>query len=134
MPQQKFKYDVRAEDLGVPSKLVKRKGDFLKIILRYLFIFGCAGSSLLHGLFSSCCEWGPLSSCSAQASPCRVFSCCRAWALDCEGLRSCDAHGPCCSPACGIFPDQGSNLCLLHGQVDSVPLSHQGSPGKGTLS
>ena len=27
-----------------------------------------------------------------------------------------------------IFPDQGSNLCLLHGQVDSFPLSHQGSP------
>ena len=24
-----------------------------------------------------------------------------------------------CSVACGIFPDQGSNLCLLHWQVDS---------------
>ena len=29
---------------------------------------------------------------------------------------------------CGIFPDQGSNLCVLHWQVDSSPLSHQGSP------
>ena len=28
----------------------------------------------------------------------------------------------------GIFPSQGSNLRLLHWQVDSVPLSHQGSP------
>ena len=28
----------------------------------------------------------------------------------------------------GIFPTQGSNLRLLHWQVDSVPLSHQGSP------
>ena len=28
----------------------------------------------------------------------------------------------------GIFPDQGSNLCLLHWQVESLPLSHQGSP------
>ena len=27
----------------------------------------------------------------------------------------------------GIFPVQGSNLCLLHWQVDSLPLSHQGS-------
>ena len=27
----------------------------------------------------------------------------------------------------GIFPTQGSNLCLLHWQVDSLPLSHQGS-------
>ena len=25
----------------------------------------------------------------------------------------------------GIFPTQGSNLCLLHWQVDSLPLSHQ---------
>ena len=24
-----------------------------------------------------------------------------------------------CSMACGIFPDQGSNLCLLHWRVDS---------------
>ena len=28
----------------------------------------------------------------------------------------------------GIFPDQGLNLCLLHRQADSLPLSHQGSP------
>ena len=27
---------------------------------------------------------------------------------------------------CGIFPDQGSNPCLLHWQVDYLPLSHQG--------
>ena len=29
------------------------------------------------------------------------------------------AHGPSCSTACGIFPDQGSNPCALHWQVDS---------------
>ena len=39
------------------------------------------------------------------------------------------AHGPSCSAACGIFPDQGSNPCLLHWQADSQPLCHQGSPG-----
>ena len=33
-----------------------------------------------------------------------------------------------CYMACGIFPDQGLNMCLLHWQVDSLPLSHQGSP------
>ena len=27
-----------------------------------------------------------------------------------------------------IFPTQGSNPCLLHWQVDSLPLSHLGSP------
>ena len=38
------------------------------------------------------------------------------------------AHGPSCSKACGIFPDQGSNPCALHWQADSQPLRHQGSP------
>ena len=33
-----------------------------------------------------------------------------------------------CSTAYGIFPDQGSNPCLLHWQVDFLPLSQQGSP------
>ena len=39
------------------------------------------------------------------------------------------AHGPRCSAACGIFPDQGSNPCPLRWQADSQPLRHQGSPG-----
>ena len=38
------------------------------------------------------------------------------------------AHGPSCSAACGIFPDQGANPCPLHWQADSQPLRHQGSP------
>ena len=41
----------------------------------------------------------------------------------------------------GLFPTQGSNqhllclllLCLLHGQADSLPLSHLGSPEISTL-
>ena len=38
-------------------------------------------------------------------------------------------HGLSCSVACGIFLDQGLNLCPhLHWQVDSQPLCHQGSP------
>ena len=68
------------------------------------------------------------------------FSCCRARALGhsgfssqwLTGLWSTDsvlvAHGLSCSAACRIFPDQGSNPCLLHWQVNSLPLSHQGSP------
>ena len=35
------------------------------------------------------------------------------------------AHGLSCSTACGIFPDQGLNLCLLHWQADFLLLSHQ---------
>ena len=38
------------------------------------------------------------------------------------------AHGPSCSAACGIFPDQGLNPCPLHWQADSQPLRCQGSP------
>ena len=38
-------------------------------------------------------------------------------------------HGLNCSAACGIFPDQGLNSCLLDWQAYSLPLSHQGSSG-----
>ena len=44
----------------------------------------------------------------------RRLSSCGAWALLLCGS--------------GVFPDQGSNLRLLHWQADSLPLSHQGSP------
>ena len=37
--------------------------------------FGCAGSLLLHGLFSSCGERRLLSSCGTWASHCGAFSC-----------------------------------------------------------
>ena len=37
-------------------------------------------------------------------------------------------HRLSCSMTCGIFLDQGLNLCLLHWQEDSLPLSHQGIP------
>ena len=38
------------------------------------------------------------------------------------------AHGLSCPTASGIFPNQGLSPCLLHWQVDSLPLSCQGSP------
>ena len=44
------------------------------------------------------------------------------------------AHGPSCSAACGVLPDQGSNPCPLHWQADSQPLRHQGSPAGGFLT
>ena len=75
-----------------------------------LFIFGCSGSLL--------CPW---------VSLCSGLSFCRAWALG-YGLRSCNIHRLRCPAACGIFLDQGSNLCPLPWQVDSKPLDHQGSP------
>ena len=38
------------------------------------------------------------------------------------------AHRLGCTAACGIFPDQGSNLYPLPWQVGSYPLDHQESP------
>ena len=53
----------------------------------HLFI-GCAGSSLLRGLFSSFRDAGLLSSCGAPASHCGGISCCREWTLGCTGFSS----------------------------------------------
>ena len=93
----------------------------------YVFIFGCAGSLLLPGFFSSWGEQRLLSGCGAWISHCSGVSCCWAWALGCMDSVVV-AHRLSCSAACGILLDQGSNLCLLHWQADSLPLSHQGSP------
>ena len=60
--------------------------------LSFLNLFGCAGSSLLPGLFSSRGEWRPLSSCGAQASHHCGFSCCRAQTLECLGFSSCNSR------------------------------------------
>ena len=41
----------------------------LKLFFKvYLFISGCAGSLLLHGLFPCCCEGELLSGCGVRAS------------------------------------------------------------------
>ena len=39
-----------------------------------------------------------------------------------------------CSAACGIFPNQGLSLCLLHWQVNSLPLSHQRNPSTSLIT
>ena len=71
----------------------------------------------------------------STGSRCKGCSSCGTWAsvVVVRGLQSIGsvvaAHGLSCSTACGIFPDQGSNLCPLHWQEDSSPLRHQGSPG-----
>ena len=72
-------------------------------------------------------------SCSEQwlCSGCGGFSCGRAWALGHGGVSGCSSQAPEHKfSSCGIFPDQGSNPRLLPWQVDSSPLSHQGSPIK----
>ena len=100
-----------------------------------------------------CCEGFSLvvesrgySSCSVGTAHSRGSSGCRARALGwvgfsrfSNGLNSCSswalelrliavAHGVSYFAASGTFPDWGSNLCLLHWQPDSLPLSHLGNP------
>ena len=88
-------------------------------------VFSCAGPSSLLGL---------LSGCSSQASHCGGFSCGGARALGPPGpgatateRSSSVVRGLRCSETCGIFLVQGSNLCPLHWQADSLPPCHQGS-------
>ena len=67
-----------------------------------------------------------------SSSPCAGLSLSRPLLLWSTGSRRAGsvivAHGPSCSAACGIFPDQGSNPYHLHWQAESQPLRHQGSP------
>lgn len=83
----------------------------LGLSLLFTYLCGCAGPLLPRGLFPRCAVRGLLSSCRARVPHCRGLSCCRAQVL-----------GLCCSMAHGTFPDQGSNLCLLHWQKDSLSL------------
>ena len=92
----------------------------------FICLFGCAGSSSLRRLFSSCGEQRLLSSYPVQASHWSGFSCCGVQALRCV-CSVVVVSGLSCSVACGIVPDHGSNLYLLHLQVGSSPLSRQGS-------
>ena len=67
------------------------------------------------------------SSCGAQASRCSGFFFCRPQALG-WWLSIVVVPGLSCPIAGEIFLDQGLNLCPLHWQLDSLPLSHLGIP------
>ena len=103
--------DTGGSCLKTPKLLAGFQQSTLKNHLIYLF-------TAVHcwGLFSSC-EQGLLSNCSVWASHCSGFCCCGAWALGCVVGSVVGARGLICSVACGIFPDQGSNLCPLHWQA-----------------
>ena len=63
---------------------------------------------------------GLVFSCGVWVSYCGGFSCCGAQALG-TWASVVVAHRLSYSEACGIFLDQGSNLCPLHWQADSYP-------------
>ena len=95
---------------------------FIYLLLAVLGLRFCARA------FSSCGKRGH------SSSRCAGLSLSRTLLLRSTGSRRAGsvivAHGPSCSAACRILPDQGSNLCPLHWQADSQPLHHQGSPQK----
>ena len=97
---------------------------FFLILLIYLWL--CWVFVSVRGLSLVVASGGHSSSRCAGPSPSRPLL------LRSTGSRHAGsvvvAHGPSCSAACGIFPDQGSNRCPLHWQADSQPLCHQGSP------
>ena len=95
-----------------------------------LFIFGCVEWGLLQ-LRCSAPHCGGVSA-GARALG-HVGSAAAAPRLQSTGVVL-EAHGRTCSSACGIFPDQGSNLRLLHWHVDSLSLRHQESTPKALLN
>ena len=111
---------------------------FLKNVFLY-FILGYAGSSLPHSFFSSFSEQGLLQLWGIgfslrwilllRSTASRAL---RASVVAAPGLCSTGSvvvvHRLSCSSACGVFPGQGSNPCLLPWHVDSLPLSHQERP------
>ena len=100
-----------------------------------LFIFGCAGSLLLHGLFFlvvaiwgySLVVHGLLLLPNPGSRAHEGFSSCSSRILEHRQAQQLWHTGLSCSETCGILLDQGLNPCLLHWQADSLPLSHQES-------
>ena len=102
-------------------------------LLQLCCVLSCTGSSLLLQLFSSCGEQGLLFQLWCSGISLQWLLLLRSTGSRAHGLQQCGTRAWLCqgcptSSACGIFPDQGWNPCLLHGQADSLPLSHQGSP------
>ena len=105
-------------------------------------VLGCAGSSLLHGLFSSCRGEG-----RSLVGVCRLLIAEASLVAEhrLQGSRASCGLGSCAWHALehwfssrgaradlprGLWdlPRSGSNPRLLHWQVDSLPLSHLGKP------
>ena len=105
--------------------------------------FYCVGSLLAwwlfssgeQGLFSSCGPWASHCSGLLQSMDSRAYGLQQLWHVGSVVVAPRPwstgsvvvAHGLSCCATCGIFLDHGSSLCLMHWQVDSLLLSHQGS-------
>ena len=99
---------------------------FLLLFIYYFYFWLCWVSVSVRGLSPVAASGGH------SSSRCAGLSLSLPLLLRSRGSRRSGsaivAHGPSCSAACGILPDQGSNPCPLHWQAESQPLRHQGSP------
>ena len=91
-------------------------GFFFLLYLIYL-VLAVLGLHCCKWAFSSCGEWGLLSSCSARPSHCGGFSCCRAQALEQSSVAV--LHKLSCPQACGILSNQEWHPCPLYWQESS---------------
>ena len=105
---------------------------FLIFIYLFIYLWLCWVFVSVRELSLVAASWGH------PSSPCAGLLLSRPLLLRSTGSRRAGsvvvAHGPSCSAARGIFPDQGSNPCLLNWQADSQPLRHQGSPNVNSYS
>ena len=99
---------------------------FFNFIYLFIYLWLCWVFASVRGLSLVEASGG------CSSSRCAGLSLSRPLLLRSTGSRGAGsvivAHGPSCSAACGILPDQGSNPCPLHWQADPQPLRHQGSP------
>ena len=92
----------------------------LFIYLLFIFFLAVLGLRFVRGLSLVAASGGHSSSRHGDrsSSRCAGLSLPRPLPLRGTGSRRAGsvvvAHGPSCSVACGIFPDQGSNPCPLH--------------------
>ena len=102
---------------------------FLKCKIICLF-FGCAGCTVLQGLFSICSEWGLLSSCmdfSLRWPLSRAHGLQELWLLGSRAqAQELWPRGFSCSSACGIFQDQDQTAVLCQGPAPVDPGTSKG--------
>ena len=111
---------------GIGEMLFKDTNFFLIFIYLFTYLWLCWVFVSVRGLSLVAASGGH------SSSRCMGLSLSRPLLFRSTGSRRAGsvivAHGPSCSTACGILPDQGSNPRPLHWQADSQPLCHQGSP------
>ena len=115
------------------------QANFVFLFLTFIHLFiGRPGSLLPQAGFLSRCGEGGYSLIAVHGLLSVVAPRCETqlWGAPeaaARGLSGCGSkarwsgHGLRCLTACGVFPQQGSNLCPLRWQVD-CSLDHQGSP------